>query len=39
LPNKRCANVGDLLHRIQAKQQHVALQAGLIDHIQDIDMA
>jgi hypothetical protein len=39
LPNTQCANVAGLLHRIQAKQQHVALQAGLIDHIQDIDMA
>jgi hypothetical protein len=39
LPNRLCANDGDLLHRIQAKQQHVELQAELIDHTQDIYMA
>jgi hypothetical protein len=39
LPNKQCANVDDRLHRIQAKQQHVELQVGLIDRIQDSDTA
>jgi hypothetical protein len=34
-----CANDGDHLHRIQATQQRVELQAELIDHIQDIYMA
>jgi hypothetical protein len=39
LPNKLCANDGDHLHRIQATQQHVELQAELTDHIQDSDKA
>jgi hypothetical protein len=38
-PSKPCANVGDHLHGIQAKQQHVELQAELTDHNQDSDMA
>jgi hypothetical protein len=39
LPSTLCASAGDLLHRIQATQQHVELQAELIDHILDSDMA
>jgi hypothetical protein len=39
LPNKLCANDDDLLHHIQAMQQHVELQEESIDHIQDSDMA
>jgi hypothetical protein len=35
----QCANGGGLLHRIQAKQQHVELRAGLIDRIRGSDMA
>jgi hypothetical protein len=33
------ANVGDILHRIQAKQQHVELQEESTDHIQGSDTA
>jgi hypothetical protein len=39
LPNRLCANDGGHLHRIQATQQHVALQEESIDHIQDSDTA
>jgi hypothetical protein len=39
LPNKLCASGGDLLHRIQAMQQHVELQEELTDHTQDSGMA
>jgi hypothetical protein len=39
LPNRLYANDGGHLHRIQAKKQHVGLQAELIDHIQDSDKA
>jgi hypothetical protein len=39
LPSTLCANDGDHLHRIQARQQHVELQEELIDHIQGSDTA
>jgi hypothetical protein len=39
LPSRRYANDGGHLHRIQAMQQHVELQAELIDRIQGSDTA
>jgi hypothetical protein len=33
------ANGDELLHRIQARQQHAELQVGLIDRIQGSDRA
>jgi hypothetical protein len=39
LPSRQYANDGGHLHRIQAMQQHVELQAELIDRIQGSDTA
>jgi hypothetical protein len=39
LPSRLYANGGDHLHRIQATQQHVALQVESFDHTQGSDMA